>query len=232
MAREAGLETPALVVAEHQTAGRGRGSHQWWSRPGALTFSLIINPLDVELPLSAWPRLSLLTGVAVCESLEAQFEQLPVGLKWPNDVWVNHRKAGGILIEVPRIPPGVPQRLVVGIGINLNNSWRTAPAAFRQQSTSLLDETGAFHDPTDLLLRLLHRHGRLLERLAREDPELAHQWQKRDVLRGHTVEVSHASGAWRGKARRIADDGALELDSEEGPRRIFGGSVRRLENKS
>lgn len=112
----AGRHEPALLVAEQQTAGRGRLGRAWHSQPGdSLTFSLglLLAPQD-------WWGLSLAVGVAAAEALHPQ-----VRLKWPNDLWVGDAKLGGILIETA--PGGLEHRtryVIVGIGLNIR-----APAA-------------------------------------------------------------------------------------------------------
>ncbi|MCA9419132.1 MAG: biotin--[acetyl-CoA-carboxylase] ligase, partial [Candidatus Omnitrophica bacterium] len=104
------LDTPLLVIAERQTAGRGRGGNQWWSAPGALTFSLLIDRETLDLREASDPRLSLTTGLAVSDAL---VDILPIGdfqLKWPNDIYLESRKVAGILLERSST---TPNRLVV-----------------------------------------------------------------------------------------------------------------------
>ena len=141
---ETNLPVPYLILTEQQTAGRGRGANRWWSNDGALLFSVIINATDYALPESRWPQISLTAGVAVCEVLDALTNTTnsqvarahTVGLKWPNDVWLNNRKACGILVEVPPTRCG---RLVIGVGLNVNNSFDSAPAELQLNATSLSD---------------------------------------------------------------------------------------------
>ena len=133
----AGDTSPVLLVAARQTAGRGRVGRGWDSAPGdSLTFSL-------SLPLAPadWSGLSLAVGVSVAESLDAD-GAARVQLKWPNDLWRQDRKLGGILIETAGAPggrlagPGAARQVVIGIGLNLAErpaeGLRTAPAAVRE----------------------------------------------------------------------------------------------------
>lgn len=120
----AGQDAPVLLVAETQTAGRGRMGKGWHSRPGqSLTFSL-------ALPLAPrdWSGLSLAVGVSLAESLHPE-----VRLKWPNDLWWQERKLGGILVETASHANAgaAPRTLVVGIGLNVNrpDAAATAPPA-------------------------------------------------------------------------------------------------------
>ena len=108
----AGLMDPVLLVAEDQTAGRGRMGKGWHSQPGqSLTFSL-------ALPLAPkdWSGLSLAVGVSLAESLHPE-----VTLKWPNDLWFQGRKLGGILVETAHMgqQPGARRLVVAGAGINI-----------------------------------------------------------------------------------------------------------------
>jgi BirA family biotin operon repressor/biotin-[acetyl-CoA-carboxylase] ligase len=104
---------PTLLVAAHQSAGRGRMGKTWASAPGgSLTFSLAL-PLAPE----SWSGLSLAVGVSVAESLSRATPGLVVQLKWPNDLWVQGQKLVGILIETAHV--GAQRWAVVGVGINL-----------------------------------------------------------------------------------------------------------------
>ncbi len=139
----AGQHEPTLLVAERQTAGRGRMGRVWQSQPGdSLTFSL-------SLPLSPqdWSGLSLAVGLSLAESLHPD-----VGLKWPNDLWFQDRKLGGILVEAASM--GGRSQVVVGVGLNIRprdaQGLNTPPAAL----TELLPELTApacFFDARDVL---------------------------------------------------------------------------------
>ena len=93
------LECPVLVLAAHQTGGRGRASNRWWSAPGALTFSLVLDAHHVGLPDQRWPQIALAAGAAVGEAIEKTIPQAAVRLKWPNDVYLAGKKTCGILVE-------------------------------------------------------------------------------------------------------------------------------------
>jgi len=140
---------PLLVVTSRQTAGRGRSSNQWWSTTGALTCSLVIRPDDFGIAEREWPKASLTTGLSICLALDTLAGEQEVSLKWPNDVWMNRRKICGILIEVGGRRPA--PTLVIGIGINVNNSFSGAPDELREIATSLVDTTGTVFDLTEVL---------------------------------------------------------------------------------
>jgi BirA family biotin operon repressor/biotin-[acetyl-CoA-carboxylase] ligase len=219
------LPVPALIVAERQTAGRGRGNNRWWSGPGALTFSLILEPAQADLTTRRWPRLSLTTAMAVCDALAELAPQADWGIKWPNDVQVGGRKIGGILVEAPNHGGTEDRRVVVGIGVNVNNSCRDAPEDLRQISTSLCDVTGRDADRTDVLARFLSAFAVRLGQLASGETVLADQWRRRCVLRGRQVRIDSGRGTIAGCCHGIAEDGALIVETDTGIQRLHGGVV-------
>lgn len=93
------LPLPALLVADQQTAGRGRAARSWWSPSGCLMLSLVINSQHLPIDSLSWPQLSLVTGVAAAMAVEREVPDVSVQLKWPNDLYVHHRKLAGILVE-------------------------------------------------------------------------------------------------------------------------------------
>lgn len=158
------VNPPLLVLTDRQTSGRGRGSHQWWASTGALTFSLVIDPQELGFTHDVWPRISLTIGLAICEAIDARIPQAEVGLKWPNDVFLNGRKICGVLIEVSQKPV---ERLIIGIGLNVNNSLRDAPDELSSIATSIVDETQQPESLTDWIIGILGQVSTQLDRLRR-----------------------------------------------------------------
>ncbi len=215
-----------LVLADRQTAGRGRRNNQWWADEGALTFSLILATdsanLPANLPVERWPQASLTTGLAVCEAVSNLLPTAEVALKWPNDVYLRRRKVCGILIE---IPPEKPDALVVGIGINVNNSLAGAPAELRRSATSLTDCTGLDHDRSDVLILVVQQLQLELARLARGDASLAERWRRLCHLRGKQVELLAGERRYAGRCGGIGPDGGLILETDAGSTSFFGGVI-------
>lgn len=133
-----GLTTPTLLTAVTQTAGRGRQGRQWAAQPGdSLTFSLGL-PLRLEQIPGGGSALSLAVGLALASAIDAAFGQLgylapPTQIKWPNDLWWQQSKLGGILIEATSAPSLSPQQRWVVIGVGLN----VRPAPDMPQSAGL-----------------------------------------------------------------------------------------------
>ena len=220
------LDVPFLVMADHQTSGRGRGANRWWSSDGAILFSVIVDATEYGLPESRWPQISLTAGAAVCQTLQALLgAETSVGLKWPNDVWLNGRKAAGILVEIPAARRG---RLVIGVGLNVNNSFESAPLELRPLATSLRDEAGIEFDRVEVLVRLLQQLHEDLRSLAADELALRERWQSLCVLRGRTVSITTGQQPVTGQCLGIAHDGALRLQTDSGEQRLYGGVVSRI----
>ncbi len=221
-----GAPNSLLVLTARQTAGRGRGANVWWSGEGSLAFSFVLNAPEFGLPQETWPQASLTTGLSICSAIESLEDREPVALKWPNDVYLQGRKIGGVLIEVG---PRSSGRLVIGIGVNVNNSLAAAPPELRERATSLIDITGRENNRTNVLIAILQQLEHHFSRLAQGDPALPSEWQRRCALNGKVVEVTSGTERREGPCQGIDEEGALILSTTEGPVRFFGGSVTRIE---
>jgi BirA family biotin operon repressor/biotin-[acetyl-CoA-carboxylase] ligase len=135
-----------VLVAEHQSAGRGRLDRSWDAPPrSALTFSLLLRP---SVPSAAWPWLPLLAGYAVAKALKAH--GFAAVVKWPNDVLLEGRKVAGILVERVDTPSG--PAAVVGVGLNVAMTAEELPVP---EATSLAVAGGPVPDRTALLVDVL-----------------------------------------------------------------------------
>jgi BirA family biotin operon repressor/biotin-[acetyl-CoA-carboxylase] ligase len=227
---------PLLVLAARQTAGRGRGANRWFSTEGALTFSLALAAPRDELPQDRWPQVALVSGLAVCDALEALAPTAELRVKWPNDVFLAGRKVGGILSESV---PGWRDRLVVGIGVNVNNRVQGSgvrvqdeeAAALTRCATALIDHDGLLRDLTATLLAILDQFDRRWrELLAAGFAPLAEQYRSRCFLTGKAVTIEQPGGErLAGRCRGIDDEGVLRVQSLAGEHRMRSGTVLRWE---
>jgi len=236
---------PLLVLAERQSAGRGRGTNRWWSSGGALTFSLVLESAPAQLPQEHWPKVAVSAGVAVGDALQALVPLASVQLKWPNDVYLNGRKLCGILSESI---PGCRDRLVIGIGINVNNAiggWGLGTGVSERNppddspltthhsppspsmATSLLDFDGLPRDLTDVLLSVLDQFDRRWHELLEGRFDLAAAaYRQRCFLSGKTVSLVQPGGTTIvGVCLGIDEFGGLRLQTEAGPQTIVSGTV-------
>ncbi|HEY1103512.1 MAG TPA: biotin--[acetyl-CoA-carboxylase] ligase [Burkholderiaceae bacterium] len=197
----AGQAAPVLLVAEAQTAGRGRLGRSWTSQPGdALTFSL-----GLPLAPADWSGLSLAVGASIAASLHPR-----IGLKWPNDLWLDDRKLGGILIETATV--GGQRYVVVGVGINIGcppaEGLATAPAGLQELEPGM-DAPLALQRLAIPLLQAI------LAFEARGFAAARAAFEQRDVLRGRAVRVTPtaagpaAEAPLEGVACGVNADGAL-----------------------
>lgn len=223
LAAERWLACPALVLTQEQTAGRGRGGNRWWSTPGGLMFSLVLERPPQATTGAHWSGYSLTAGLAICEALSYELPSGNFSVKWPNDVYAFERKICGILIESPAQAQG---RLIVGIGVNVNNSFREAPPELRQSATALCDVAGETHNLTGVLLRILAQlENRWLELTTVGFASLAEAWRERSLLTGRTVQLRGGTETHVGRCVGIDEGGALILQTERGPRQFHAGSI-------
>jgi BirA family biotin operon repressor/biotin-[acetyl-CoA-carboxylase] ligase len=207
----AGAPEGALVVAEGQSAGRGRLGRHWESPAGAgLYVSLLLRP---PLPPHELPQITLTTAVAVSRALERAAGAAP-GIKWPNDLLLEGKKVGGILTEMETESDQI-RHLVVGLGINVNN--REFPPEIAETATSLALALGRSFVRVPLLQAWLEEFEVLYQRfLAREFPAILEEWKLHTVTLGTRVAVRQGPAIVQGLARDVAPDGALLIETAPG----------------
>jgi len=274
---------PCLIVADRQSAGRGRGTNRWWTGPGSLAASLLMPPV------AAWPQLfprsgptgfrssqpdtpgegtarfssasstscdsgsfctseclvesstsgearsvcecgpefqpgliGLAAALAVLRTVQPRLPGLSVGLHWPNDVFAAGKKLAGILVEV--LNNGL---VVVGIGVNTNNTVQEAPEELRPLLTTLRDLSGQIHPHEHLLPELLEYLKDVFSQVVHSPDRLAsdaHQWC---LQRGQLLKVQTAGGVIEGLCEGIGSRGELLLHTSNGLRQIFSGCILR-----
>lgn len=205
-----------LVLAEEQTAGRGRRERTWWSTPYAGIYaSLILRP---AMPATRAPLLTFMAAVAVADALN-EHTGLKARIKWPNDVLVGGRKIAGVLGEV-RGNDAEVREMVVGFGVNVNHAAADFPEALRDLATSVRLERGAPLDRAPLLASILEGFERRYARLLRDGPStLLKEWESLSALApGAPVTVAGPTGRIDGNFAGIDAEGGLLLDGEDGRR--------------
>jgi BirA family biotin operon repressor/biotin-[acetyl-CoA-carboxylase] ligase len=215
-------DLPAVVVAERQTAGRGRGANRWWSAEGALTLSVVLEPSHFGIAVARWPALSLAVGAAATTAAAAFAPAGDFRLKWPNDVFAAGRKLGGVLIEPV---PERSDRLVIGIGLNVNNSLRDAPAEIRGRAATLCELAGGPVDGEAVLQAVVRQLLDDLAALGREDAMLVARWRGLCFLTGRSIVVEDCGRVTAGTCLGIDDDGALRVQTDRCVERLFSGIV-------
>ena len=211
-----------LFVADEQTAGRGRRGNQWWAGAGALTFSLVVDVGKRGLSAERWPLLPLATGLAARDAIAAELPDASVLVKWPNDVYLNGRKAAGILVEQRRDRGGL---LVIGVGINVNTEMDVAPEGLADSAISLSRVSGRTHHLEDLLTDFLFRMERRLRLVTNDAPRLLSELNDCSYLTGRRLRLDLEDRQIWGRCRGIADNGGLLLATAEGTATFVGGTV-------
>lgn len=225
LVRDASRSLPLLVLAEQQTQGRGRGLNRWWSSEGALTFTLVLDTRDAAPQAGDVPLVSLVAALAICEALDQLHSTEAFRLKWPNDVLAGRRKVTGILAEVPARPR---DRMLIGIGINVNNSLNDAPRELQQQATSLADLAGRPFGLTDVLVRVLGQLNLRLADFACGNLRLGQTCAAWCALTGRTVEFRAGRRRVVGTCQGIDDNGALVIDCD-GVESFLSGVIQRVD---
>lgn len=226
LAAEGNVPTPALALAGRQTAGRGRGANRWWSADGALTFSLLISRRWIGIDAVRLPQVSLTTAVAVTDALGQFAPNVPWRIKWPNDVLAGRRKVCGVLIETHNSVAAGDQLVVIGVGLNVNNSSHDAPEELRDSMTSLRDQTRVGTSLTDVLDTLLTSLQLRLRQLADRDRRLVDDWRSRCALSGQAIEFETGGHAIGGVCRGIDAEGRLTIEQSGRLHRISSGIVK------
>jgi len=212
-----GAPDRTVVVADTQTAGRGRRGRPWSDEPRAsLLASIIVRP---RLPIRDLPKLSLATGVAVADAVES-VAGLAVRLKWPNDLVVGGRKIAGILLE-SRIT--TEALVVVGVGVNLGQ--RRFPRELSSTATSVELETGQTVERDVMLEAVLAAFDAWRARLEREGfMPVRERWLALTDTIGRRVTVDGRAGV----AVDLDDDGALVIRDAAGVQHVVAGEVHEV----
>jgi BirA family biotin operon repressor/biotin-[acetyl-CoA-carboxylase] ligase len=218
-----GAPEGTVIVAECQTAGRGRLGRRWTSPAGkGLLFSVILRP---DLPMSDAHLLTLVAATAAAEAIETQ-TGIAVRIKWPNDLYVDDRKLGGILTEVSGEQDEIDW-VIVGIGINVNTEYGELPVPLRRTAASLKMAGGQLIDRSELLARiLLSVEASYVATLRSGFGSALESYRCRDYLSRRTVSVQTREGPVIGEAVGIDDRGALLLQlPHRHVRRFYAGDV-------
>ena len=207
------LPEGAIATTDHQTAGRGRLGRTWEDTPGtSILCSFLLRP---DAGRSA-PELSLVAAVAVAETIEAH-TGLATGIKWPNDVVLGSHKVAGILAEARG------DVVVLGMGVNVNQTADQLPPETRRPAGSLRIATGRAHDREAVLATLLERLSTRYDAWRHAGLDAVYEaLAARHVLYGHPLRVGDAAGT----GGAIARDGRLEILTPAGPVLVESGEVQ------
>jgi len=220
--RAEGIDEGTLIIAERQSAGKGRLGREWFSPVGGIWFSIILYP---QLSPSYISRITLMTAVAVVKAIKI-CTQIESRIKWPNDILINEKKVCGILTEMSA-ELDIINWVVVGIGINVNIDHREFPKDIREKTTSLKKTSGREVQRVKLVqtfLQEFEKHYEILKR--REFSSILKEWKLYSHTLGRKIRVDMGEKIITGEAVDINEEGALILKKEDGESiKIISGTI-------
>ncbi len=206
-----------VILAEQQTAGRGRGGNKWFSSAGdSIICSIVLAECDLPPEL-----LSLACAVAVAEAI-GKVGKTCAQIKWPNDIILNGRKAGGILLESKRCKGH--QAHIIGIGINCHQKPDDFPAEVRPIATSIDIEMGTGVDRISLTRRLLASVEHWLEVAQQDNRKVIDHWKRLSTQLNQRVALVHNRRKYAGHCIGIDPDKGLILQLDSGAVRMFAAA--------
>jgi BirA family biotin operon repressor/biotin-[acetyl-CoA-carboxylase] ligase len=224
-AAQAGAPEGSVYFADAQTAGRGRGGHTWHSAAGDGVYASVL--LRPQLAPAAALKISLATGLAAQAAI-AETTGLQADIRWPNDLMLDGKKCGGILVDTAAT--GDAERLrhiVIGVGINVNHE--AFPDELRYLATSLRIESGAAQSAQALLAALLRELEREMAALEAGDEVLERFAAASTWVRGKRVHVEEDAGGYTGTTNGLDSHGFLRILTESGAERlVLSGGVREI----
>ncbi|HKI51633.1 MAG TPA: biotin--[acetyl-CoA-carboxylase] ligase [Geothermobacteraceae bacterium] len=224
---EAGAAEGLVVIAEQQTAGKGRLGRRWESPAGVnLYLSILLRP---AMPPWEVPRLTFLSAVAAARALQ-DVTGLKVEVKWPNDLLVNGKKIAGLLNEMSAESDAV-HHVVLGLGLNINMTADQFPSELRYPATSVWLEKGTLTSRLDVVVALLEHFDRLYDEFLRCGMEPVRQaWQELFAMLGKAVRVESGPASLKGVVAGIDEEGALLLQLPDGTiEKVLAGDVLPVE---
>ncbi len=211
---QSGAADGIIIVCETQTAGRGRRGRQWSCPTGkGILMSMVLRP---QIAVPAVPLLTLLTGVVVAETIH-KATGCTVGIKWPNDIIISGKKVCGILAESSISSQGVPEHVIMGIGINVNLEKSDLPSDCMETSTSLKMELGKPLSRLSILREFIAAWDEHYQAFLQNGNEyIFKKWKENNITLGRTVTISKGSESIIGMAVDISDRGGLVIRLSNG----------------
>ena len=217
LAHDSHCRLPAAVIAERQTAGRGRRGAGWWQPAGSLAVSLVVDEAFAPCPAPLW---SLACGVALAETVRALEPAAAACVRWPNDVEVAGRKLAGILVEV--VAAG---RVIFGIGVNTTGTAAAAPPPLVRRLVTMPDIVGHPLPRDRLLAAFVPRLRGLLAAIAADPAALVARYGPLCGLVGRSLTLHVGTERHTGRCHGIAVSGGLLLETAAGLREFVAGSL-------
>ena len=219
-----GTPNGTVIVADRQTAGKGRMGRSFVSPAGkGLYMSVILHP---DFSIQTAPMITSAVAVATAEAIESLCKA-DVKIKWVNDLYLNGKKIVGILTEASvDMEMRALDIAVIGIGINVRSVGDSFDAELSSRATSIQDETGAVLDRNELCAAVINRLDACLDKI--ENREYLREYRRRELLTGNMITARVGSETVTGKAVGIDRNANLMIDTEHGPVRSLSSGEANL----
>ncbi len=220
--RAEGMSEGTLIIAERQSAGKGRLGREWFSPAGGIWLSIILYP---QLSPSYISRITLMTAVATVKALK-NYTLIKPQIKWPNDILINEKKVCGILTEMSA-ELDIINWVVVGIGVNVNIDHQRFPEDIQENTISLKEALGKEVLRVKLAQTFLQEFEKYYDKLKRKEfPSILREWKLYSHTLGRKIRVDMGERIITGEAVDINGEGALILKKEDGELiKIISGTI-------
>ena len=212
-----------VVLADYQTAGRGRFDRVWLSpKEDALLFSILLKEFPRKKTVVIYP---FLAALGVVRGLQGSISgNVNISVKWPNDILLNHKKVCGILVQ-SKIVVGQYERIVIGIGLNANQTGEFFKGDLIR-ATSVFNETGEKHDRIRLFEQILLSIDRMLILLQKNgERPIIEMWEDVCDSLGKEIAIDDGGQVYRGVFEGLENDGAMRLVTKNGHKVFYAGDV-------
>lgn len=210
----AGAKDGTIVIAEHQTTGRGRMLREWESTKGkGIWMTIIIRP---TIPPHQAPQFTLVAAVAIVNAMKALYKNFTPEIKWPNDILINGKKSTGILTEMIAEADQV-QALLIGIGINVNQEMNDFPEELQSIATSVSIGEGEKVDRVQLVAKIMEFLENYSDHYMKHGFQVIKElWEQSSGTLGKQVKATSLREVVEGEAIRITENGVLEIRQANG----------------
>ncbi|MBN2571526.1 MAG: biotin--[acetyl-CoA-carboxylase] ligase [Ignavibacteriales bacterium] len=208
-----------VILAEQQTAGRGRMKRKWVSERGKnLTFSILISDNISKINVNFF---NLCAGLAIANAIENLF-QLPAKLKWPNDVLISNKKVAGLLLESISSGDRI-KKIIIGFGININQTH--FPFMDNLSPTSIRIEVKKEVSREKILSEILNQYEELLEIAKKEPNKIIYNWKEKCLYLGERIQITINNEQIIGIFEDIDDEGFLLLKVDNKIQKLYSGEI-------
>jgi len=212
-----------IVIADEQTKGKGRMNREWHSaKEDGIWMSIVLRP---KIPPHHAPQLTLLTATVLADVLTDNVGVSP-SIKWPNDLLLNEKKTAGILTEMQAEQDQI-QYIVIGIGMNVNQTAERLPDDIRLKATSIKLETGKTWSVRKLIQQILIKFEATYDHYIQYGfPEIKAKWESYGFKIGELISIKTLKEEWESTFLGIAEDGALLTENKDGkPTKLYSAEI-------